>query len=62
MAVKNPGYTAEQAEALDRAMEAQYDADEQREAGGPSEERRDWRRIRDLAAIVAFSPRRRQTK
>ncbi len=54
MAIKRPEYTAEQAEALDRAMEAQYKADKDREAAGLSDERRDWRRIRDLATIYSF--------
>jgi hypothetical protein len=62
MVIEHKNYTSEQAEALDRAMEAQYDADKKREVGGYSEERQDWRRIRDLAATWTFSLRRRRAE
>jgi hypothetical protein len=48
MTVKDSTHTARQAEELERALEAQYQADKRRPAA--AEERADWRRTRRAAA------------
>jgi hypothetical protein len=54
MAVKNQSYTAEQAEELDRALEAQYEADKCRRTQSSDVEREEWRKIRRVSAQRVF--------
>lgn len=54
MAVKNKSYTTEQAEELDRALEAQYEADKRRRVQSPDVEREEWCKIRRTSAQRVF--------
>jgi hypothetical protein len=54
MAVKNKSYTTEQAEELDRALEAQYEADQRRRTRSSDGEREEWRKIRRASAQRVF--------
>ena len=54
MAVKPKGYTAAQAKELDRALGAQYEADNRGRPEASDVEWEKWRRIRRASALRVF--------
>lgn len=54
MIAKNTSYTAEQAEELDCALEAQYEADKRSRTQCLDSEREEWRKIRRASALRVF--------
>jgi hypothetical protein len=50
MALKHKSYTDEQAEELDRALQAQYKADKESRSKSSDDERKQWRAVRRASA------------